>query len=215
MEILRVENLKVEVSGREVLKGVNLSVREGEKLFLTGDNGAGKSTLVEAVMGFLKPKGGRILLKGKKVKSREDFKELRRTVGYCFQNPEDQLFCPTVEEEIAFAPLALGRRKEDVREIVEKLLKEFKIEELRERPTFELSGGEKRIVSIAAVLAMEPELLILDEPTNALDSKRMATLKEFLLKFEKSLIVITHDRQILRELPFKTLKLEGGVIVKT
>ncbi|WP_457679721.1 energy-coupling factor ABC transporter ATP-binding protein [Thermovibrio sp.] len=212
MEILKVENLKVEVGGREVLRGVNLKVKKGEKLFLIGDNGAGKSTLVEAIMGFVEHKEGKIFLKGKEVKEKKEFRELRKTVGYCFQNPDEQLFCPTVEEEIAFGPLALGRKKEEVRKVVDSMLKEFQIEELRERPTFELSGGEKRIVSIAAVLAMEPELLILDEPTNALDSKKLKLLTNFLKNYNGSLIVITHHGELLKELDFKVLKLEEGIL---
>ncbi len=209
MEILKVEDLRVEIEGREVLKGVNFSLKAGEKLIIVGDNGSGKTTLAETLMGFIKPKGGKIVFKGKELKEEKDFKEMRREVGYCFQNPEDQLFCPTVEEEIAFAPLALGRGRERAERLVEELLKGFQIEHLRRRPTHKLSGGEKRIVSVAAVLAMEPEILILDEPTLGLDRKRFELLASFLKETERGIILITHERELINHLNWKFLKLES------
>ncbi|WP_456455023.1 energy-coupling factor ABC transporter ATP-binding protein [Thermovibrio sp.] len=207
MEFIRVENLSVEIEGREVFKGVSLSVKEGEKLFITGDNGCGKSSLIETIMGFLKPKEGKLFFKGKELKEEEDFKELRSKVGYVFQNPDDQLFCPTVEEEIAFAPLVRGKSREETERIVKDILKEFEIEHLRERPTHKLSGGEKRIVSIGAVLSMEPEGLILDEPTVGLDRKRFKKLVNFLQKSSKTIVVITHEKELIEELNWRVFKM--------
>ena len=209
MEVLKVENLTVEIEGREVLKEVNFSLKAGEKLIIIGDNGSGKTTLAETVMGFVKPKEGRIIFKEKELKEEKDFKEMRHKVGYCFQNPEDQLFCPTVEEEIAFAPLALGRGRERAEKLVRDLLKRFQIDHLRRRPTHKLSGGEKRIVSVAAVLAMEPEILILDEPTLGLDRKRFELLSSFLKETQKGVILITHEKELINSLNWKFLELKS------
>jgi len=209
MEILKVEGVWVKVEGRTVLKNVNLSLKNGEKLIVVGDNGSGKTTLAETIMGFIRPERGRIVFKGKEMREEEDFRELRKKIGYCFQNPDEQLFCPTVEEEIAFAPLALGRTREKTERIVEELLKKFQIEHLRRRPTHRLSGGEKRIVSVVAVLSMEPEVLILDEPTLGLDRKRFQTLASFLKETSMGVILITHETELIERLGWKTLKIEG------
>ncbi len=207
MEFVKVESLSLEIEGREIFKGVSFSVNEGEKLFITGDNGCGKSSLIETIMGFLKPKEGKISFKGKELKREEDFKEARSKIGYVFQNPDDQLFCPTVEEEIAFAPLVKGKNREETEKIVREILREFEIEHLKDRPTHKLSGGEKRIVSIGAVLSMEPEGLILDEPTVGLDMKRFRKLVNFLKETSKTVIVITHERELIEELNWKVFKM--------
>ncbi|RKQ60338.1 cobalt/nickel transport system ATP-binding protein [Thermovibrio guaymasensis] len=209
MEVLRVEDLWVKVEGREVLKGVNFSIKEREKVLIVGDNGSGKTTLAETIMGFIRPDRGRILFKGKELKGEEDFNQIRRKIGYCFQNPDEQLFCPTVEEEIAFAPLALGKKREEVEEIVKELLKTFQIEHLRERPTHKLSGGEKRIVSVAAVLSMDPEVLILDEPTLGLDRKRFQILSSFLKETEIPVLLITHEKELIEHLGWRVVRIEG------
>jgi len=207
VEFVKVEGLSLEIEGREIFKGVSFSVNEGEKLFITGDNGCGKSSLIETIMGFLKPKEGKISFKGKELKREEDFKEVRSKIGYVFQNPDDQLFCPTVEEEIAFAPLVKGKNREETEKIVREILREFEIEHLKDRPTHKLSGGEKRIVSIGAVLSMEPEGLILDEPTVGLDRKRFRKLVNFLKETSKTVIVITHERELIEELNWKVFKM--------
>jgi len=210
VEVLKATDLWVEIGGIEVLRGVDFSLSKGEKLFLTGDNGAGKTTFIETLMGFVKPLKGQIFLNGSPVESEGDWRKLRLTVGYVFQNPDDQLFCPTVEEEIAFAPLVAGKSRREVEEIVSSLLSLFKIEHLRLRPTHKLSGGEKRIVSIAAVLAMEPELLILDEPTVGLDRFRLARLEEFLRETDCGVLVVTHERELIDRLRWRRLELKEG-----
>jgi len=210
MEILRVENLKVKMGNRYVLWDVNISVGEGEKLFIVGPNGAGKTTLIETIMGFIKPESGNIYLFNKKVTTEEDFYRLRRTVGYIFQNPDDQLFSPTVEEELAFGPLNLGLDREEVRRRIEKVLKVLRIEYLRPKYTHQLSGGEKRIVSIACVLTMEPRCLIMDEPSAGLDEEKFACLVAFLKETDKSVVVVTHDRNLVQGLNWKTYTMEKG-----
>jgi len=206
-----VRGLKVRLNGSEVLKGVNFSLKKGEKVFVTGPNGAGKTTFLETLMGFVDFEGS-ILFCGEELKSREDFKRLRGKVGYVFQNPDDQLFAPTVEEELAFAPLVKGIKREKVGEIVERTLKMFSIEHLREKPTFKLSGGEKRIVSVACVLTMEPELILLDEPTAGLDRRKWELLRNFFEKTEKSLVVVTHDKELMDSLNWPVFRMDSGLM---
>ena len=213
MELLRVENLSVERGGKPLLEDLNFSLQKGEKVFITGPNGAGKTTFVETLMGFIKPLRGKIYLEGEEVKTEEDFYKLRTTIGYVFQNPDEQLFSPTVEEELAFAPLNLGLPRDEVERRINRVLELFEISHLRERVTFKLSGGEKRLVSIACVLTMEPQALILDEPTNALDEKHFQRLFEFLKNTDKGIIVITHDDRLLKNLPWRVYRLEGGKLV--
>jgi cobalt/nickel transport system ATP-binding protein len=210
MEILRVEELTVKRGSRKVLDGVNFRLSSGEKVIIAGDNGAGKTTLIEALMGFVPIEGGKIYLKGREVRSEEDFFRLRTTVGYVFQNPDDQLFSLTVEEELAFAPLNLQVDREEVKRRIDRVLRLFSIEHLRERTVYSLSGGEKRILSIACVLTMNPEALILDEPTTGLDRKRFDRLLDFLKSTEKSVVVVTHDSELIKSLRWKVYRLEEG-----
>ncbi len=209
MEVLSVDNLRVKLEGREVLKGVNFSLKKGEKVFITGPNGAGKTTFLETLMGFV-PFEGEILFKEEHLKNEDDFALLRGRVGYVFQNPDDQLFAPTVEEELAFAPLVKGLKREKVKEIVERTLKEFEIEHLREKPTYKLSGGEKRIVSVACVVTMDPEVILLDEPTTGLDRNKWEKLVGFFERTGSSLVVVTHDQELMERLRWKKLVMENG-----
>jgi len=212
LEILSTRNLRVSLDNREVLRGVNFSISEGEKLFITGPNGAGKTTFLETLMGFVEIEKGVVSYRGKELWREKDFKILRGKVGYVFQNPDDQLFAPTVEEELAFAPLIKGLKRERVKEIVERTLKLFSIENLRDKPTYKLSGGEKRIVSVACVLTMEPELILLDEPTAGLDSEKWKLLRSFFESTKVSLLVVTHDRELLDSLNWPVFKMESGAL---
>jgi cobalt/nickel transport system ATP-binding protein len=213
MEILRVEGLTVSRGSRKILDGVNFRLNNGEKVIIAGDNGAGKTTLIEAIMGFVPMEKGKIYLKGKEVQTEEDFFELRTTIGYVFQNPDDQLFSLTVEEELAFAPLNLKVDRKEIGRRIDRVLRMFSIEHLRGRTVYSLSGGEKRILSVACVLTMNPEALILDEPTTGLDSRRFKKLVEFLKNTEKSVVVVTHDSELVRALNWKVYLLEKGKLI--
>jgi len=209
MELIRTENLSVKRGERLVLKSVDFSLKEREKVFIIGPNGSGKTTFVETIMGFVEYEGG-IFFKGKRVESEEDFFDLRTKLGYVFQNPDDQLFSPTVEEELAFAPMNLGYDRQAVKNIVNGVLQQFNIMHLRDMPIYKLSGGQKRLVSIAAVMTMNPEGLILDEPTNGLDEKNFEMLVDFLNNVDKSVIVITHDKNLIDALDWKKYYLKDG-----
>ena len=214
MSLLSLNNLTVVLKEQIVLNKISFSLSPREKVFILGPNGAGKTTLIETIMGFVPFQKGQIKFKGKVVANEKDFQELRKNVGYVFQNPDDQLFSPTVEEELAFGPLNLGWDRKRIKEKVSEILAFFNIEHLRHKNTYELSGGEKRIVSIACVLTMEPELLIMDEPSNGLDEKNFRILVEFLKNTNKSVIVVTHDKDLVRELSWKTYFLREGKLTE-
>jgi len=210
LEILKVENLSVKRDENFIFKNINFSLQSDEKLFITGPNGAGKTTFIETIMGFIKPETGKLFFKGKEVKTEENLYNLRISAGYIFQNPDDQLFSPTVEEDIAFGLLNIGKKRSEIPEIIEQTLDILGINYLKNRLTYKLSGGEKRLVSIASVLSMNPDCLIMDEPTIGVDEKKLKLLLRFLKETNKAILMITHDKDVIEELKWPVLRLENG-----
>lgn len=198
----------------KTLKGVNFSIAKGERIAITGPNGAGKSTLFHIMVGLNTPSQGSIRAFGEIRTKEPDFKDVRRRVGLVFQDPDDQLFCPTVAEDIAFGIFNLGYKKDEALAIVETTLKNLRLEHLRDRATHNLSGGEKRLVSLACVLAMEPEILLLDEPTNALDEETQTRLVEILNNLPQALVVISHDAHFRRKVTNSYLSLVEGTLIQ-
>lgn len=214
MSLLVLEDIRFAYPGHgPVLAGASLRLEPGQRLALTGPNGAGKSTLLRIAMGLQRPDGGTVTAFGVPRREEADFHELRRRIGLVFQDPDDQLFCPTVAEDIAFGPLNLGRSREEALAIVDRVLGDLDLLHLRDRITHKLSGGEKRLVTLAAVLAMEPEALLLDEPTNALDPKNEARLLEILQALPQAILLISHAPQFRAALASETLDLQGGQLV--
>lgn len=162
------------------------------------------------VVGLLKPDRGTVRAFGQERRAEADFHEVRRRAGFVFQDPDDQLFCPTVAEDVAFGPLNLGKSREEATAIVDDVLRQLDLAFLRDRVTYKLSGGEKRLVSLATVLAMKPDVLLLDEPTNALDEKNEARLVEILLGLSQAMIIVSHDADFRARLATRALRLEGG-----
>lgn len=195
-----------------ILNGVDLSLSAGERLCISGHNGAGKSTLLKLIVGLLRPERGQIIAFGKERKAEADFHDVRCQAGFVFQDPDDQLFCPTVAEDIAFGPRNLGKSREEAATIVDAVLDRLDLTFLRDRITYKLSGGEKRLVSLATVLAMDPKVLLLDEPTNALDEKNEARLTEILRDLPQAMIIVSHDADFRKRLGTRALHLTGGVL---
>lgn len=193
-----------------ILDGLALQVWEGDRLAITGANGAGKSTLLHLMVGLKKPQSGTIEAFGRPRIHEADFFEVRARAGLLFQDPDDQLFCPTVFDDVAFGPLNLGKGKAESRDIVEKILSELSLSGLKDRVTHHLSGGEKRLVTLAAVLAMEPDVLLLDEPTNALDEETETRLIDILNRLDKTLLVVSHDQKFQDAVTTKRLRLKDG-----
>lgn len=196
-----------------VLTGAAMTLAVGERLAITGPNGAGKSTLLQILVGLLRPQAGRVVAFGVERRVEADFHEVRRRAGYVFQDPDDQLFCPTVAEDVAFGPLNLGLGRAEALAVVDRVLTQVGLDGFRDRITHKLSGGEKRLVSLACVLAMEPEVLLLDEPTNGLDEDTTERLTEILLDLPQAMIVISHDSHFRRRIATRTLRLHQGRLV--
>lgn len=185
--------------GTHVLENFNLEIKENERIGLVGPNGSGKTTIFKIITGLLRPQQGKTIIFNKKRKTKEDFVEIRGRVGYLFQDSDNQLFCPTVEEDIAFGPLNLGKSKQEVRETVYDSLKLVGMEGFEKKITYNLSQGEKKIISFAAVLAMEPEVLLLDEPFASLDEDTVERMLNILNKISQSYIVVSHNKELLTE----------------
>jgi cobalt/nickel transport system ATP-binding protein len=156
-------------SGRKVINDLDLRLKKGERLGIIGPNGSGKSTMFRLIMGLLRPTSGRLTIFGKEMTHKRDFFPVRQRIGLLFQDPDDQLINPTVLDDVGFGPLNQGKSIKDAKDISRKALSDLGIGDLEDRITYKLSGGEKKLVSLATVLAMKPEVLLLDEPTSGID----------------------------------------------
>jgi cobalt/nickel transport system ATP-binding protein len=183
--------------GEGVFDGLDFSLQKGGKMALAGPTGSGKSTLMHLLMGLLRPEAGTISVFGRARRSEADFVEVRRRIGLLFQDPDDQLFCPTVEEDIAFGPLNLGVSHAEARALVRETCAQLGIEGLRSRVIHRLSGGEKRLVAFATVIAMKPECLLLDEPTAGLDDEKTDLLLTYLKEHADTYVISSHDRDFI------------------
>ena len=197
--------------GRQALQGVSLSVEPGEKVALVGPNGAGKSTLLLHLNGILRGDGA-VRVLGQEV-AEPHLAHLRAQVGLVFQDPDDQLFSPTVFEDVAFGPLYAGLPEEEIRRRVGWALAQVGAEAYVERVSHHLSLGEKKRIAIASVLSMEPEILVLDEPTAGLDPRTRRRLIELLQTLSQTMLVATHDINIVAEILPRTVILDGGQVV--
>lgn len=198
--------------GIEALKGISMLITHGERVALLGCNGAGKSTLILLTNGLLLPDNGEVNIGGVPV-TKKTLPLVRQSVGMVFQNPDDQLFMPTVEEDVAFGPLNMNLPDEEVERRVAKSLSLVNATELRKRAPMQLSGGQRRRVAIATVLSMEPSILVLDEPTSNLDFKARRDLINVLKSFRHTQLIATHDLDMVRELCARVIVLEDGKIV--
>ncbi|NJB67121.1 cobalt/nickel transport system ATP-binding protein [Desulfobaculum xiamenense] len=180
-----------------ILNELDFALPRGARVGIIGPNGAGKTTMAHILMGLVKPTSGRILFRGKAVESEDGFVALRKAVGLLFQNAEDQLIFPTVIEDVAFGPLNAGKSASEAKDIALRTLASLGLSGFEHRVTHKLSGGEKKLVSLASVLAMDPEALFLDEPTNALDVDTRERLVSILNGLDKALIIISHDWDFL------------------
>jgi cobalt/nickel transport system ATP-binding protein len=201
--------------GKEALRDITFSVHEGECVAIIGPNGSGKSTLLLHLNGILpEDKGGQPAVRVfDQPVSKSVMDIIRRKVGLLFQDPDDQLFCPTVYEDVAFGPRQFGVREEEVLTIVTEALKQAGIEGFENRSSHHLSGGEKQRVCLAGILACKPDLLALDEPTSDLDPRGKRELKRFLRSLPATKIIATHDLELVVELCPRTIILDGGRIV--
>jgi cobalt/nickel transport system ATP-binding protein len=210
--IVAVEELHYRYAdGTDAVRGISFRIHHGESVAIVGPNGAGKSTLLLHLNGYLTPSTGKVRI-GDFPLTKETLAEVRRTVGMVFQDPDDQLFMPTVADDVAFGPLNLGLPGDEVERRVVEALTRVEALHLRERPPHRLSGGEKRAVAIASVLSMAPDILVMDEPTTGLDPLARRRLIELLKSFHHTKIVATHDLDLVLDLCPRTIVLHQGAI---
>jgi cobalt/nickel transport system ATP-binding protein len=198
--------------GQQALYGVDLHVHAGERVALLGPNGAGKTTLVLHLNGILQPAAGSVRVSGLPA-TKPNVAEIRRRVGIVFQDPDDQLFMPTVRDDVAFGPRNLGLRAAELDQRVVHALEAVGMAEFVDRPPHHLSFGQRRRVAVATVLAMEPEILVLDEPSSNLDPASRRELADILRSLDVTVLMVTHDLPYALELCPRSVVLSGGVVV--
>lgn len=198
--------------GTRALNGVSFRIIHGESVGIVGANGSGKSTLLLHMNGYLMPASGTVII-GDVLLQRSTAQDIRKRVGIVFQNPDDQLFMPTVFDDVAFGPLNLGLDEASVRERVQNALNMVNSYELRDKPPHHLSGGQKSAVAIAAVLAMEPDILVMDEPAANLDPKSRRSLITLLKTFVHTKIIASHDLDLILDVCHRCIVIRDGVVV--
>jgi cobalt/nickel transport system ATP-binding protein len=196
-----------------ILQHLDLQLFRGQKIALIGANGSGKSTLLQLLLGLLRPTAGTIEIFQHLCSNEADFIKIRGRVGLLLQDADDQLFCPTVAEDIAFGALNLGKTPSEAKLIVHNTLNLLGLQGYESRITYKLSGGEKRLVALATVLAMQPEVLLLDEPTAGLDEHTEQRVINVLTELPQAMLIVSHDRHFLRQVTRHTLKLTTGQLL--
>lgn len=219
MKIIKANNISYSYpDGTKALKNVNFCVETGKIVALLGPNGAGKSTLFLHFNGILKPASGEIKVKDRPIiYNKKGLMEVRQKVGIVFQNPDDQLFAPTVGEDVAFGPMNMGLDIEEVKKRVKKALEKVDMTGYEKRPPHHLSGGQKKRVAIAGILAMNPEIMVLDEPTSGLDPKGASLILQLLYKLNEegiTIIISTHDVDLVPLYADKIYIISEGEIIK-
>ncbi|RKK06181.1 ATP-binding cassette domain-containing protein [Pseudoroseomonas wenyumeiae] len=211
-ELLALEDVSVSREGARVLSHASLSLSSGERLAIIGPNGAGKTTLLRTLMGLERGVEGRVRLFGTECGDEHGFSSLRPRIGYLFQDSDDQLFCPTVIEDVAFGPLNLGCTQAEALSRAADVLAQLGIGALAPRISHRLSGGEKRLVCLAGLLTMKPEVLILDEPTNGVDTENGHRLRAALRGFPGAMLLVSHDDGFIAELATRAMAIRDGTL---
>ena len=219
MNIIETKNISYHYpDGTQALDKVNFQVEEGKIVALLGPNGAGKSTLFLHFNGILKPSSGIILVDGSEIKyDKKNLMSVRQKIGIVFQNPDDQLFAPTVMEDVAFGPMNIGLPLEEVELRVKEALKKVSMEGVEKKPPHHLSGGEKKKVAIAGILAMQPKIMVLDEPTSGLDPKGASQIMSLLYELNRegmTIIISTHDVDMVPLYASNMYIISKGKIIK-
>ncbi len=219
MNVIETKNIVYEYpDGTKALKDVNFTAEEGKIIALLGPNGAGKSTLFLHFNGILEPSSGEVLVNGESIGyEKKELMKVRQKVGIVFQNPDDQLFAPTVMEDVAFGPMNMDLPEEEVKKRVKSALKRVGMTGFEKKPPHHLSGGQKKRVAIAGILAMHPEIMVLDEPTSGLDPRGASQIMKLLYDLNKegmTIIISTHDFALVPIYASKIYILSHGSIIK-
>lgn len=210
--MIRFEHVSFEYEkGQKVLDDLSFTICEGESVGLIGANGAGKSTLMKVMLGLL-PYRGSIYVDDLAV-TKQNLKDIRRKLGFVLQNSDNQMFMPTVYEDIMFGPLNYGMRKEDAEAKTDQVLAQLGLSELKHRHNHKISGGEKRMAAIATVLAMDPDVLLMDEPTSALDPYNRRIMIHTINSLPNTKVITSHDLDMILDTCRRVLLLSNGRIV--
>lgn len=209
MTALQLTNLHFSYPAVPVLQGIDLHLQEGERIGLIGPNGAGKTTLFHCISGVIAPTTGSVSLFDEVVKPGQ----FHPKVGLVFQYPSDQIFSPSVYDDIAFGPLNMGQSPQEVAQRVEQVMKETDITHLKDRAPHHLSGGQKRMVAIAGIQAMQPQLIIYDEPSANLDMRSRRQLINHIRTSTETVIVSSHDLELILEVADRVLLLDDGQLI--
>jgi cobalt/nickel transport system ATP-binding protein len=211
--LIRMTGIRFGYPGRPlVLDDLDFVLHPGDRIGLAGPNGSGKTTLFHLIMGLLRPLSGRIELFGADRTHDRDFRDIYQRIGLLFQDSDDQLFCPTVLEDVAFGPLNLGLKRTEAVETARETLDRLGMAGFENRVTHRLSGGEKRMVALAAVMAMDPDVLLLDEPSTGLDDATRDRLTEVLAALDVALVLISHEADFLERVARRVYLMENGRI---
>ena len=219
MKVVETKDITYEYpDGTKALEKVNFNVDDGKIVALLGPNGAGKSTLFLHFNGILRPSSGSVNIDGETVNyDKKDLLKVRQKVGIVFQNPDDQLFAPTVLEDVAFGPMNMGLSKDEVEKRVKEALSRVGMEGFEKKPPHHLSGGQKKRVAIAGILAMKPKIMVLDEPTSGLDPKGASQILRLLYKLNQegmTIVISTHDVDLVPLYASKVYIISDGKIIK-
>ena len=213
--IIELSKIDFAYSGNEtkVLDQLNLKIFSKDRIGMMAPNGSGKTTLLHTIMGLCRPDSGSIRIFGDLIEKESDFISVRSKIGLLFQDSDDQLFCPTVLDDVAFGPLNLGYSRNEAIKTAHNTLEKLGIEHLQDRITHRMSGGQKRLIALASVLAMKPEVLLLDEPTAGLDDKVKDKLIHILNTLDISYFVISHEFNFIKAVTDKIYSMEHGRIL--
>lgn len=213
MNQIEVENLSFSFEkGRKILENIHFSAKEKDSIGLIGANGVGKSTLLKLLVGLKTGYTGSIRVEGMPV-DKENLTQIREKIGYVFQESDNQLFMSTVYEDIAFGPRNYGLPEEEVKKRVEWALKEVQIEHLKDKQIYKMSGGEKKLASIATILSMQPDIILMDEPSVALDPRNRRNLIHILNRFQYLKIIASHDLDFIWDTCDRVILMSDGKVV--
>jgi cobalt/nickel transport system ATP-binding protein len=212
--VIEFRGIRFGYPGRPLLfDGLDLAFGRGQRVGLVGANGSGKTTLLHLIVGLQRPAAGTLTVLGEPARGARAFRRVRRQVGLLFQDSDDQLFCPTVGEDVAFGPLNLGLAPDAARRRAAEALQSLGVESCAPRAVHELSGGEKRLVALAGVLAMDPQVLLLDEPSDGLDPAARSNLQSRLAALDRTQVITSHDMEFIRATCRRVVLLDAGRLV--
>lgn len=212
-KLIELNNLTVQRDNKAIFANLNLVLDSTDRLAIVGQNGAGKTTLLRTIVGLESVLTGEVKLFGAVCTKESEFRQYRLRIGFLFQDSDDQLFCPSVIEDVAFGPCNTGKSDQQAQQIARQTLEKLGIEHLADRLSHKLSGGEKRLVCLAGLLAMQPDVLLLDEPTNGVDSTNGKLLRQALLDFNGAILMVSHDEQFIVDVANRAMIMRDGSLI--